>query len=522
MSFNSSNHYFPRQVRHILGDPPPEAQYQGGYGQLFECQCSRSDRGKVTEKREISPIGRDHFAYAYDQAGHLTEVHKNGELAEYYEYDESGRRIRDFRSWASDRRSLTYNWDGSLLRVEAFRRARPELSPGLCEFSWTDKGQLASMVRDGHKDTFFHGSDSRLDRALLDRALLADGTDIRYHYGQELLPVKITVNGAKAAECQWTDKIRLTGYKDALHGLNYDFIYGDKRAPLRVVVSGGTLNMYQATGISVQCLELNIRVDQLDSMRALSLPDGRVIKYLEYDSFGNVISDSRPDWYFPIGFACGLHDPWTGFVRFGFRDYDPRFGRFTAKDPIGDTGGDHDLWDYCIDDPVSMNDPSGLVPPPVLFGLGMLGATSVAGAGVYGAAAAVDGMEYARSGKTAGAIGGVNEIAPITGGTIALGAVPGMVALSGPGAVTGMQRLGDAYAHYGQLVGASLTAHGADKVLGPVARFAEGMISPAVSPAPSSLMGQTGAAVKQGYDLWQHERNMRYRAATKDAFTVKK
>ena len=27
---------------------------------------------------------------------------------------------------------------------------------------------------------------------------------------------------------------------------------------------------------------------------------------------------------------------------------------------MGDTGGDHDLYDYCVDDPVDLNDPSGL------------------------------------------------------------------------------------------------------------------------------------------------------------------
>lgn len=40
-------------------------------------------------------------------------------------------------------------------------------------------------------------------------------------------------------------------------------------------------------------------------------------------------------------------------VHFGYRDYDPNMGRFTAPDPLGDTGGDHDLYDYCIDDPVT-------------------------------------------------------------------------------------------------------------------------------------------------------------------------
>jgi uncharacterized protein RhaS with RHS repeats len=47
-------------------------------------------------------------------------------------------------------------------------------------------------------------------------------------------------------------------------------------------------------------------------------------------------------------------------VRFGHRDYDPEEGRFNAQDPLGDTGGDHDPYEYCVDDPVNAVDPRGL------------------------------------------------------------------------------------------------------------------------------------------------------------------
>ncbi|MEW5772931.1 MAG: RHS repeat-associated core domain-containing protein [Thermodesulfobacteriota bacterium] len=47
-------------------------------------------------------------------------------------------------------------------------------------------------------------------------------------------------------------------------------------------------------------------------------------------------------------------------MRFGHRDYDPEVGRFNAQDPLGDTGGDHDLYEYCVDDPVNAVDPEGL------------------------------------------------------------------------------------------------------------------------------------------------------------------
>ncbi|MGE4503859.1 MAG: RHS repeat-associated core domain-containing protein [Desulfovibrionaceae bacterium] len=68
----------------------------------------------------------------------------------------------------------------------------------------------------------------------------------------------------------------------------------------------------------------------------------------------------QPTFRAPIGFADGLHARDTGWVRFGFRDYDPLTGRFTAMDPLGYAAGDPDLYGYCLDDPVNAVDPLGL------------------------------------------------------------------------------------------------------------------------------------------------------------------
>ena len=47
-------------------------------------------------------------------------------------------------------------------------------------------------------------------------------------------------------------------------------------------------------------------------------------------------------------------------MRFGFRDYDPDIGRWTAKDPIFFAGGDTDLYGYVLNDPVNLIDLDGL------------------------------------------------------------------------------------------------------------------------------------------------------------------
>lgn len=61
----------------------------------------------------------------------------------------------------------------------------------------------------------------------------------------------------------------------------------------------------------------------------------------------------------PFGFAGGLHDRDTGLVRFGARDYDPATGKWTAKDPIDFVGGDLNLLNYCLGNPVNFIDPRG-------------------------------------------------------------------------------------------------------------------------------------------------------------------
>ena len=103
--------------------------------------------------------------------------------------------------------------------------------------------------------------------------------------------------------------------------------------------------------------------DQVGSLRLVVDSGGSIVKRIEYDSFGNILSDSNPSITIPFGFAGGLHDRDTGLVRFGFRDYLPEIGKWTAKDPIDFAGGDSNLYGYVANDPVNFVDPSGLRPP---------------------------------------------------------------------------------------------------------------------------------------------------------------
>ncbi len=85
---------------------------------------------------------------------------------------------------------------------------------------------------------------------------------------------------------------------------------------------------------------------------------GDIEQEIEYDVWGNVLSDSKPNFQ-PFYFAGGLYDTDTKLTRFGVRDYDAETGRWTAKDPIGFAGGLTSLYDYVGGDPVNWIDPWG-------------------------------------------------------------------------------------------------------------------------------------------------------------------
>ena len=84
------------------------------------------------------------------------------------------------------------------------------------------------------------------------------------------------------------------------------------------------------------------------------------VKEIVYDSFGNIVTDTDPDFRVPFGFAGGLYDPDTKLTHFGFREYDAYTGKWTAKDPILFEGGDSNLYGYVLNDPVNLVDPWGL------------------------------------------------------------------------------------------------------------------------------------------------------------------
>jgi len=206
-------------------------------------------------------------------------------------------------------------------------------------YTYDGNGRLSQKTNGTDVTTYDYDSQGRL------KQVQTPAHTIEYRHnalGNRVAKVK---DGAVVERYLWQDKTTLLATYDGNGNLKQRFEYMLGHAPTSFTENGETYYLL---------------TDQLGSPRVITDSAGQVVKAIEYDAYGNVISDSNPGFEIPFGFAGGLRDADTGLIRFGYRDYDPQTGRWTARDPIGFAGGDTNLYGYVLGNPVNWIDPKGL------------------------------------------------------------------------------------------------------------------------------------------------------------------
>ncbi|MSR13724.1 MAG: RHS repeat-associated core domain-containing protein [Gammaproteobacteria bacterium] len=149
--------------------------------------------------------------------------------------------------------------------------------------------------------------------------------------------------------------------------LQQGLLYQSSLRPVAELDGAGTIvsRFVYATQVNVpdymirEGVTYRIVTDHLGSPRMIvNTTDGSVVQRLDYDEFGNVLIDTNPGFQ-PFGFAGGLYDGHTKLLHFGARDYDPKTGRWTARDPSGFESGATNLYGYANNDPVNYRDHDG-------------------------------------------------------------------------------------------------------------------------------------------------------------------
>jgi len=271
-------------------------------------------------------------------------VTKDGVLGEEYQYGPNGTRTYEMNALRGiPGREFTYSDEDHLLTAEDLHTS------AVTSYQYDVDGFLTKKTitinTQGELVTTYDYS----SRGELLQVNLPDGRVIEYIHDPLGRRIAKKVNGIITEKYLWQGLTRLLAVYDVSDDLIMRFEYADARMPVAMTKDGST---YYLT------------YDQVGSLMIVADASGNVVKRIDYDSFGNIISDTNPSFELPFGFAGGLHDRDTGLVRFGYRDYDPDTGRWTAKDTIFFAGGDTDLYGYCFNDPINWVDDIGLIVLP--------------------------------------------------------------------------------------------------------------------------------------------------------------
>ena len=292
----------------------------------------RNNNGRISEKTEIVGGVTTTYAYGYSENGRLTTVTKNGTLVEEYRYNGAPYGISDYRM--NTQRGI----NGEILQYDDDDRLT---NTGDTAYTYNEDGFLASKVRGPEQTLYTYSS-----RGELLTVTLPDTTLIDYVYDPFGRCTAKKTGGIIIEKYLWQGKTKLLAVYNGSDQLLIRFEYADGRLPA-AMEKGGT--------------KYYLMYNQAGSLRAVADTSGTVVKTIEYDSFGVILSDSDTSFTMPLGFAGGMHDRDTGLVRFSLRDYDPESGRWTSKTPTLISEGFTDFYGYALSDPVNVTAFTGII-----------------------------------------------------------------------------------------------------------------------------------------------------------------
>ena len=315
---------------------------------LYSVNYSLRDKlGRIRAKSETIQGVTTLYEYTYDTAGRLDVVKEGATLpvvVRDYGYDQNGNRT-DVREdlllppiAGYDDQDRLESYDGTV-------------------YAYSDAGDLESKTEGSDVTNYTYDPLGNLVHVQL-----PDGSEIEYLIDGANRRVGKKVGVGTPVLVQgflYRDALNPVAELDAASQLVSRFVYGSKaNVPDYMERDGGTFRL-----LSDQQGSVRLVVDTSSGVvRQRTDYDefGTIIQRLEYDASGVLAAPLLP--FQPFGFAGGLYDPDTELVRFGARDYDPRVGRWTSKDPIRFDSSGTNLYAYALNDPVNLLDLSGLSP----------------------------------------------------------------------------------------------------------------------------------------------------------------
>ncbi|QGU96846.1 DNRLRE domain-containing protein [Clostridium bovifaecis] len=314
----------------------------------------------TTRVSEVDNNGKK-IAYTYDQNSNIKTITEDGKVITYY-YDGLNQLIREDNKVLN--KTITYSYDagGNILSKTEYPHTIGTLGDPTSTISydyedtnWKDK--LTSynekditydaignpLTYDGYTFTWEQG------RQLA--TMKSNDYDISFKYNVDGIRTEKTVNGV-------TTKYHLVGDKVTFEDNGVDKIY-------YTYDSSDNLVSMNLNGVEYYY----IRNAQGDIIGLYDKDGTQVVSYV-YDSWGKLISTtetlaSTVGAKNPYRYRGYRYDSETGLYYLQSRYYNPEWGRFINADGIAGQIGEllgHNVFNYCKNDPVNLQDPSGFRP----------------------------------------------------------------------------------------------------------------------------------------------------------------
>ncbi len=213
-------------------------------------------------------------------------------------------------------------------------------------YHYDNDGYLDEKTTPDGTTTYSYGTLGEL------RGVVTPTKTIEYLYNANNQRVAKKEDGQIVEKYLWADLTTLLAIYDKDDNLIQRFEYADNRMPISMTSNGQKYYLHY---------------NQVGTLKAVTDTTNNIIKEISYDTYGNILYDSNPNFKVPFGFAGGLYDSDTKLTRFGYRDYDAYTGKWTAKDPIDFGGGDSNLYGYVLGDPVGLFDANGLLSVSIVW-----------------------------------------------------------------------------------------------------------------------------------------------------------
>ena len=299
---------------------------------MYSYQLQRDAINRVTRNVETVSGTTTDTRFAYDSAGRLSAVTRDGVTVAAYEYDANGNRTR--RTSSAGMETGT---------VDAQDRLA---SYGATTYQYTEAGELLRTITGPDSSTYHYDA-----LGALRWVTLPGGTRIDYVIDASGRRIGKQVNGVFTQGFLYESALRVAAELTPGGAVLSRFVYATQANVPDYMVRGGT--------------RYRLITDYLGSVRlVVDATTGAVQQRLDYDEYGRVTTNTNPGFQ-PFGYAGGLLDSDTRLTRFGARDYDAGTGRWTTADPLLFGGGSANVYVYANNTPNTVSDPSGLWPTGV-------------------------------------------------------------------------------------------------------------------------------------------------------------